>query len=386
MSATSRLTILLSGMIAGDPGHGGATWAVLQYLLGLRQLGHDVYFVEPINPASVRPAGSPFSESHNAAYFRKVVEQFGLTDSAALLLRDSRTTVGLSYDAVREVARRTDVLINISGMLTDCTLIEPIPTRVYLDLDPAFIQLWHAQGTDMRFDAHTHFVTVGQGIGQASCPVPTCGRAWIGTAQPVVLSQWPVAAEIRHNALTTVGSWRGYGSVEHQGIHYGQKAHSLRQFIDLPMQTPEPFVLAMGIHRDETKDLEALARNRWRLLDPADVAATPNEYRRFVQQSKAEFGVAKSGYVASRCQWFSDRSAVYLASGRPVVAQNTGFDQWLPTGRGLFAFETASDVCAAIDAINADYAGHSAAARQIAVEYFDSDKVLSRLLAKVGAA
>jgi hypothetical protein len=229
-------------------------------------------------------------------------------------------------------------------------------------------------------------VTIGQAIGQADCPVPTCDVAWIATHQPIVLDHWPAADKIVYDALTTVGNWRGYGSITHDGVFYGQKAHSLREFITLPRITNEKFILAMGIHPDERKDLEALAANGWQLVDPARVAGTPAAYQRFIQQSKAEFGIAQSGYVASRCGWFSDRSVCYLASGRPVIAQQTGFMRFLPAGEGLFAFETIDDVLAAIEAIVGDYPRHSRVARALAVEYFDSDKVLSRLLRLTGVA
>ncbi|MBA2446644.1 MAG: hypothetical protein H0V51_01320, partial [Chloroflexi bacterium] len=258
--------------------------------------------------------------------------------------------------------------------------------RIYLDLDPAFNQLWHAtEGIDMRFAGHTHFVTVGQAIGTPECAVPTCGLDWIATPQPIVLDSWPVAERITYDALTTVGNWRGYGSIEHDGVFYGQKAHSLRHFITLPRLTDETFTLALAIHPDETHDLESLASNGWHLLDPTCVASTPADYRRFIQGSKAEFGIAKSGYVAARCGWFSDRSVCYLASGRPVIAQETGFSRFLPTGEGLFAFETSDDVLAGIDELKRDYARHARAARGIAVEHFDSDVVLARLLQQVGA-
>jgi hypothetical protein len=238
----------------------------------------------------------------------------------------------------------------------------------------------------MRFAGHTHFVTIGQNIGRPDCPVPTCGLPWITTPQPVVLAHWPVADAVRHDALTTVGNWRGYGSVEHRGVFYGQKAHSLRPFIALPTRTREKFLLALAIHAGEAKDLAALKANGWGLIDPAEVAATPAAYQCFIQGSKAEFGIAKSGYVASRCGWFSDRSLCYLASGRPVLAQETGFSRFLPTGEALFAFETVEDVLAAVESLNADYARHAKAARAIAEEHFDSDKVLTRLLHKIGVA
>src|SRR5262249_39720193 len=150
-------------------------------------------------------------------------------------------------------------------------------------------------------------------------------REWITTPQPIVLPYWPVAEAVVHDALTTVGNWRGYGSVTYQGVFHGQKAHSLRPLMTLPRHSPKIFLLAMAIHSGEHPDLAALAENGWQLIDPAQVADTPAAYQRFIQGSWAEFGVAKSGYVVSRCGWFSDRSLCYLASGRPVLAQQTGF-------------------------------------------------------------
>jgi hypothetical protein len=385
--AAPKLIILLSGMMAAVPHHGGATWAVLQYVLGFRRLGHDVYFVEPLEKAALQPAGAPLDRSVNAAYFRQIMADFGLGHTSALVLAPTRHTVGLPYERLRGVASRADVLVNFSGLLADETLIENIPLRVYLDLDPAFTQLWYSvQGIDMRFSGHNRFVTVGQAVGQPGCDVPTCGLAWITTPQPVMLEHWPVAERVTHDAFTTIANWRGYGSVEHEGVFYGQKAHSLREFFALPTLTKEEFALALAIHPGERNDLAALHANGWQLLDPAQVASTPASYRRFIRGSRAEFGIAKSGYVASRCGWFSDRSTCYLASGRPVVAQETGFSRFLPTGAGLISFATLDEALAGIEEINSDYERHARAARVIAGEHLDSDKVLTRLLQQVGAA
>jgi glycosyltransferase involved in cell wall biosynthesis len=283
------------------------------------------------------------------------------------------------------VAATSDCLINISGMLTDPPLTESIPVRVYLDLDPGFNQLWSAaEGIDVGFGGHTHFVTIGPALGDAGCDIPTCGHSWIATRQPVVLSEWPRAERLTYDAFSTVANWRGYGSITYNSVFYGQKAHAWRGLVSLPDKTPEPIVVALAIHPDEQRDLALLAAHGWTLIDPAQVTATPEGYRAFVQGSKGEIGVAKSGYVASRCGWFSDRSACYLASGRPVVAQETGFSRFLPTGEGLFAFETADDASAAIAAIVGDYERHSRAARAIAEEYFDASRVLPQLLERVG--
>jgi hypothetical protein len=382
-----KLTVLVSGMISAVPRQGGATWAVLQYLLGFRRLGHDVYFVESVAPSALRPDGANLADSQNARYFRSVMAEFGFGQSAALFVEGSRASVGLSYDGLRHIAGRTDVLVNISGLLVDETLLERIPIRLYLDLDPTFTQLWHfAEGIDLRLAGHTHFATVGLGIGQSECTVPTGGLHWLRTLPPVVLEHWPVADKITLDALTTVANWRGYGAIDHNGTHYGQKAHSLRKLIDLPTRAKDRFVLALAIHPHETADLERLTTHRWELVDPESVVGTPDMYHAFVSGSWAEIGVAKSGYVLSRCGWFSDRSACYLASGRPVVAQDTGFSCWLPTGEGLLRFDTTDEAQAAIESLNAAYAHHARAARRLAEDWLDSDKVLATLLEQLATA
>jgi hypothetical protein len=367
-------------MIAADPDQGGAAWAVLQYVLGLERLGHDVLLVEPW-----KSTAQGAEESESAAYFRAVAQAFDIEDRAALLVAGTDRTVGLPYDELVARAQEADVLLNISGMLTDERLTRSIPVRAYLDLDPAFNQLWQMQGIDMRFDGNTHFVTVGQAIGTADSPIPTCGREWIPTLPPVVLERWARGGEVTRKAFTTVGNFRGYGSVEHQGVHYGQKVHSLRDFISLPTLTDARFELAFAIHPDETRDLEALEENGWKLVDPVAVAGTPDQYREFIRGSLAELGIAKSGYVLSRSGWFSDRSACYLACGRPVVAQETGFSRFLPAGEGLFGFATVGEAVAAIDEVRRDYPRHAEAARALAEERLDSDKVLTRLLERLGA-
>lgn len=331
---TRPAKILLADTIPRETGHGGAVWAVLQYVLGLRRLGHEVHLVDP--------------------------------------------------SGVDSALKGVDIVLNSSGILAP-DWIEEIPIRVYLDVDPAFNQLWHQDGIDRRFDGHTHFVTVGQAIGRDGCDVPTDGRDWIGTFPPVVLDEWPCAGDIETDALTTVANFRSYGSIHRDGVQYGQKVHSLRRLVDLPRHTNARFVLAMQTHAGEGRDIAALAESGWEFVDPVVVAATSDDYRRFVQGSRAEIGIAKSGYVVSRCGWFSDRSACYLASGRPVVAEDTGFTQFLPTGEGLFAFNDEDGALAAISQLQSDYARHSRAARNLAEEYLDSDRVLTKLMEQIAA-
>jgi hypothetical protein len=373
-----RLKILLAGMVAGDPRQGGASWAVLQYVAGLRSLGHEVLLVEPVAADKLDPGGEV------ASYF----ERLPLLDGgAALLARGSEQTLGLAYAELERFAAGADLLFNISGMLRDERLLEPVPIRAFLDLDPGFNQVWHETGSEMGLDLHTHFLSVGQCLGRAGCPIPDCGRDWIGTLPPVALEHWPSEpAPPRHDAFTSVGHWRSYGSIEHGGIQYGQRAHSLRKLIELPQRADSRFELALGIHPDESADLEALHAGGWGLLDPDQVAGGPGDYADFVRGSKAELSVAKSGYVASRSGWFSDRSACYLASGRPVVAQETGFSEFLPAGEGLLAFSTVAGAVEAVAAVEADRGRHGAAARALAEEHLDARKVLTRLLERLGGS
>lgn len=372
-------------MVAAQSGQGGAAWAVLQYVLGLKALGHEVTLVDP---AAIPPevGAAAFESSAAAGFFRRLAADFGLEGSAALLRAGTRTTVGLSHAALVERAQRADLLINISGMLRDPALTDPILRRVFLDLDPAFNQIWHAQGIDMGFDRHTHLVTIGWNIGRPDCRVPTCGREWITTPQPVVLDRWPVADRVVHDGLTTVANWRSYGSATHEGVFHGQKAHAWRPLFDLPRRTGMSCLPALAIHADETADLAALRDHGWQLLDPALLCGTPADYQRFVQGSWAELAIAKSGYEVSRCGWFSDRSVCYLASGRPVIAHDTGFATRLPVGEGLFAFSTVDDIVAAADAVAGDYESHCRAARDIAEEFFDAGRVLPALLDRVTAS
>jgi hypothetical protein len=372
-----RLKVVVAGMVAGNPHQGGASWAVLQYLAGLESLGHEVLLVEPVPGAALGRGSVP-------DYFRSLPLGDG---KAALVGQSGGPTLGLRYEELLAFAAQADLLLNISGMLRDERLLEAIDVRAFVDLDPGFNQVWDADGEDMGFDLHTHFATVGSLLGTPGCQIPTGGREWITFLPPVALEQWPLAEDPpRREAFTTVGHWRSYGSIEHAGIHYGQRAHSLRGLIELPRRVEERFELALGIDGGEHADLAALAANGWHLLDPAEVAGTPAAYRDFVRGSKAELCVAKGGYVASRSGWFSDRSACYLASGRPVVAQETGFAVRLPTGEGLLAFTNTDEAAQAVAEVSAHPARHRAAARAVAEEHLDARRVLSGLLHELGGA
>jgi hypothetical protein len=363
--------VILGAMVAGVPGHGGATWAALQYALGLRALGHDVLVLD-----EVRGPGDPAARE---ACLAGVVDAFGL-DGRAALLSGAGSSLGIGYDEVLAFARDAELLVNLAGTVRDPRVLEAVRRRLLVDLDPAFTQLWHAQGVDVGIGAHDRFASVGLRLHGEECTVPDSGVRWEPTLPPVALDHWPRAEEEPSEGVTTIANWRSYGTIEHDGVRYGQKAHSVRALIDLPRRTAEPPRFALLIDPAERQDIASLHAHGWVLIDAAGETATPASYARFVRASAAELGIAKEGYVVSRCGWFSDRSTCYLASGRPVVAQRTGWERVLPEGEGLLGFDTVAEAAEGIAAVTAEPARHAAAARAVAEEHLDARRVLPALL------
>jgi hypothetical protein len=271
------------------------------------------------------------------------------------------------------------------GYLNDSDLLASAPTRVFLDIDPGFTQMWQDLRLADMIGGHEAFVTVGENIGREDCAIPTCGVDWVTTPPPVVLDEWPWSSGDA-SAITGIGSWRGpYGPVRYGDIDYGLRAHEFRRFADVPARCPgSTFDYALDIDPTEVADIDLLTKGGWRLVGPQSVAGTPQEYREFVQGSVAELMVAKNMYVRSRSGWFSDRSACYLASGRPVIAQDTGRDE--THSAGLLTFKTAEEATDAVARVVADYPRHRRAAREIAETSFDSDRVLGRLVDRLLAA
>ena len=365
------MRILLAGTLAGVPDQGGASWAVLQYRHGFAALGHDVLLVEP---APARP--------DVVAYFHRVVAAEGLAGQAALL-HPGRCATGADYGDIARFAAGADALVNLAGVLADPELTGPVPRRIYVDLDPVFTQLWQAQGVEVGLAGHDVHFTVGPAVGRAECPVPGGGVDWRPTVPPVVLDRWRYAAEPARHGWTTVAHWRSYGPVVHDGVFYGQKAHSVRKLLTLPELLAvhgARFEPALAVHPGEDADVAALAAHGWRRLDPAVVAADPRRYHEFVTGSLGEIGIAKAGYVTARCGWFSDRSVCYLAAGRPVVAQDTGWSRFLPAGEGLLPFDEAAEAADAVAEVAGNYGRHRKAARALAEDVFDARLVLPRLL------
>jgi hypothetical protein len=313
--------------------------------------------------------------------------RFGLGESWAVLHEDGREVIGMSPAALDEAVGRAALLLNVNGFVRHERVLAGVPLRAYLDIDPGFGQMWRALGLHDPFEGHDAFVTIGERIGRPGCTIPTNGLDWITTPQPVALDEWPAqpAAAGARGAFTSVASWRGpFAPVEYEGVTYGLRVHEFRRFADLPRRTSEQLEVALDIHEAETADLALLRSHGWHLADPAREAADPWAYRAYVQRSKGELMIAKNMYVASRSGWLSDRSICYLASGRPVLAQDTGISELYPGDRGLVTFSGPDDAAAALERVAADYEGHCAAARALAEEHFRAEAVVGRLLSELG--
>ncbi|HEV8296494.1 MAG TPA: hypothetical protein VGQ20_04330 [Acidimicrobiales bacterium] len=365
------LRILVAGMLADDAGQGGASWALLHWVLGLAQLGHDVVVVDPLSSGD--------ADATTSRYFAALCAEHDLCGRAALLRRQG-PPIGMATDDLRMFIHRADLVCNVSGRLRDPELFAHVPLRLYVDVDPAFTQLWHSQGVDMGLEHHTHHVTVGTAITNRRSRVPSHGFDWHVMLPPVVLDEWPVTPPPDAPVLTSVANWRSYGCIEHVGVRYGQKAHSFRELLPIATRSPVPVAIALSIHAGDYADRIALVDAGWTLVDPWIAAGDTQRYRAFVQRSWAELGVAKSGYVAGRTGWFSDRSACYLATGRPVVAQDTSIDGALPTDAGLLTFTDADEAIERIHELRRDYARHARGARQLAETHLDARRVLGDLV------
>jgi hypothetical protein len=378
--------IVIAGSIAQRPGLGGHTWVFLQYLLGFRRLGWDVLFLDRLEPDMLFETGCPSRPegSRNVRYLEEVMRRFDLGSAYSLLYDGGRQCLGLTRREVLKRVEASDLLININGFLMDEEILGRAPLRVFLDIDPGFGQMWHELGLHSPFHGHDAYVTIGENIGEPDCTIPTCALEWITTRHPVLLEQWPPHAA-SDRRFTTVGSWRGpYGPVEYRGRTYGLRVHEFRKFAEIPRKTARRFELALDIHPSESRDLELLAANDWSVVNPKQVAGDPWMYRTYVQGSGAEFAVAKNMYVQSRSGWFSDRSICYLASGKPVLAQDTGFSRFYAGDEGLLAFRTLDEAVAGTEEICGNYGRHARAARLLAEEIFDCRKVLGGLLAELG--
>jgi len=358
---------IVAGALANKPESGGEAWVRLSWVLGLRRLGWEVHLVERLEQPD--PAGQ--------RYFEEVTGAFGLDGRASLLDGHGEALHGDDEKHLQEVAAEAELLFNISGHLGAGPLRSTPRKRVYVDLDPGFTQAWHADpGVDFTVAGHDTFFTVGQNIGHSGCPVPTAGIEWVPTMPPVLLDEWPpVPPPEQPLTFTTVATWRSpYGTLIIDGREMSLKHHQFRRFAALPERVDGvELELALDIHPGDAADLKLLQEHGWKLVDPREVAATPASFRDFVRRSAAEFSVAQGVYVEAKTGWFSDRTAAYLASGRPAVVQDTGCS-------APIVFDDLDAAVSGIEAVRDSYDEQATVARDFAKRHLDSDRVLSRVL------
>ena len=367
------MKILFAGIIARYP-FGGVTWCSLMYLLGLRALGHEVFYIEDTGECVYDPTRNTRATdpSFGTSYIRDALAPFGLGDRWTLVNYDG-TYHGRSADQVRRYCADADLFLNLSGGSWFWREeYARIPHKAFIDSDPAFTQLAIAKGEPWYvefFRAFDHLFTFGANVGTPASPIPVGRFTWHKTWQPVTLGDWRAEVTPR-DRFTTVMTWQ-IESFTDVGCNKDQE---FLKYLDLPSRTSQPFELAVNGPR------ALLREHGWNAVDGMSVSRTPWDYRDFIHRSKAEFGVAKHTYVVTHSGWFSDRTECYLASGRPALVQDTGWTAHLPCGDGLLAFSNLDEAITGIDRINSDYRRHARRAEEIAREHFDANVVLPKLL------
>ena len=384
--SSQRLRIVVAGYLVRGR-YGGMAWHYLHYLKGLAALGHDVYFCE---------------DSTDQALCHQPEQDIQTTDAEPGLkfAADALDTIGFGarwayYDAHRGgwkgpraekmvgICKGADLLINISGWINPIRpWLAEIPVRAFIDTDPGFTQIRHLTTPGFLEEArkHTVFFSFGENIGKPVCTIPDDGLPWQPTRQPVTLDEWPATEPPPDGRITTVLSWDSFGAMEYGGLHYGMKDESLKALGDLPRKAGS--LMELDVCMIPEAERIWLTEQGWIVLDGHDQLPSPRSYQGFIRQSRAEIGIAKHGYVVSQCGWFSERTAVYLASGRPALVQQTGFSEWLAADRGVIPFVTADDALSALRDLDGRYDAHCRGAREIAEEYFEAGKVLNRLVEK----
>ena len=375
-------TVVVAGAVANKPHNAGEAWVRMSWVEGLRRLGVDVWFVEELSAAA-------WGAGVDAAvrWFDEVATWFGVADRCVLLDADSGDRLRGTVAGWGAVTGGADLLVNISGHARDRRVVDACHHRAYVDIDPGYTQIWHLQGADLELDRHDRHFSVGLNIGTDRSGVPTAGFAWTPVLPPVVLDQWPVTPpppEARR--LTTIASWRGgFGTLTHDGRSFGPKAHQFRRFVELPQHVDATFELALAIDPADEGDRARLLDHGWRLVEPRAVAGTPQTFADYVRGSAAEFSVAQTVYTELTTGWFSDRTARYLATGRPAVVQSTGIDPALTgAGAGIVTFVTPAEAETAIAGVLRDPDAAAGAARAFAERHLAHDTLIPRFLDQCG--
>jgi hypothetical protein len=357
-------------------------WNRLHRILGLQKLGHEVFFIEEIWPegcVDIHGQQCDFSHSINRKLFKVTMQRFGMMDRACQIYNGGQATFGLSIASLVTLAKEADLLINMSGHVETEFILDHVRRRVYVDEDPVYTQLWHAEyGVELNFKRHDVFFSVGLNIGTPHTPIPDCGVQWHHLLPPVILECWPFRIDPSCKRFTTIASWGDYNDLCYRGEWYRSKSTEFTQFAELPRRVGQECEIALKGHGHDA-ERQLLRDNGW-VLSGADHITDLDSYQKYIERSRAEIGIAKNAYVKGCSGWLSDRSSHYLASGKPVLVQSTGLERCLPTGRGFLTFKTLEEAVAGIEKINQDYGAHCRAAREFAAAYLDYRKVLARML------
>jgi hypothetical protein len=364
----------------------GHTFGVVHHLVGLRELGYEVHYVERLNEP--REAYDPRSgtmtsdPSYALAYLRTTLSQFGIHDWTFLDLADRRH--GSSNGGLEAALDRADFVLSIWDP-TWFDELERCERRAYIDGDPMFTQVALETGVGARGHAPRHYpvlLTYGVRIGREDCTIPLAGCEWLPARPVVATSLWANTPPPPGAPVSALLHWRAGGEIEWSGRSYGHKDRQFMRFAELPRRAPQQqFVLAAGGGRVPSDELSGMG---WALESPLELSLTLDRYAGFIRGSAADLGVVKDAYVESRGGWFSDRSTSFLASGRPVLHQETGFSEWLPTGEGVLVFSDLEQLVARVGELTSDYERHSRAARALAEEHFEARTVIAGMLDAAG--
>jgi len=386
------MTVVISVYkVANFPAGGGHFWVYMQYAQALRRLGCDVYWLEQF-----RPLQDPGQEAQLLAAFLEKMKRFGLDGKTLLYARDRHGKgrsdgpqhgaprfIGCTRSEAEAILRRADLLLNFHYAI-DPRLLACARRSALVDIDPGLLQLWISTG-ELTVAAHDRYLTTGETVGTPAARFSDCGLPWIRIRPPICLDLWPFSYDAASERFTTVSTWltNDFLKVTENGktvLRENTKRMSLLPFLELPQLTRQPLELALYLTPEDKEDRARLEQNGWSVRDSSEVAASPEAYRSYVQQSRGEFSCAKPSYVEFQGAWISDRTLCYLASGKPAVVQHTGPSSYLPNGEGLFRFRTLADAIAALTAINDDYERHCRAARDIAETCFDGEQIVAQIL------
>ena len=376
-------TIVLSAFnVANFPSGGGHFWVYMQYALGLRQCGCDVYWMERF----IRGQDEQGDAAAIATFFERM-NAFGFGGKTILIdAPDCHTSwgassiVGTSRDAADALIRRAALLLNFHYAI-EPELLGRFRRSALVDIDPGLFQFWLSRG-QLAVAPHDHYFTTGETVGEPSSAIPSCGLSWVHIRPCVSLEGWSFTFNPGLEPMTTVSAWSSGDWVKDDVVRYeNSKRVAFLAFKDLPRHTPQPLELALFMVTNEDLEEQCLMqRHGWRIRSSPEVAGSPSAYRSYIRRSRGEFACAKPSCMEFQNAWVSDRTLCYLASGKPAVVQHTGPSRYLPDGEGMFRFHTLDQAAESLAAVNADYRRHCRAARALAENHFDAKKVTARIL------